>query len=729
MSCTRIHELSNSPIHQFTNFPVVRIKCDRRMSSSHPLELIRKLSLDLQDRAELIEPMLDLLPIGIAIADDPLCHATRINPALAQQLGLDHANQISLRKSAFARAPLKSFTNGRPMTLEDRPMYQAARSGAEVKGKVIDVVRADGSHLTLMEYATPLFDASGRVRGAIGIFMDITEHRRIAEEQRFLAHASAFLSSSLDYETTLRALARLAVPMFGDYCAVDVVREDGAFARVDLVVDDPGRREIGEALKRYPPRFVVEGPAVRAIKSGEPFVDNDTGPDKSARSAQTPEHLELLRRFGVRSFQMVPLRSRGRTLGLFTTGSFSGRQYNEHDLALAQDVATRAGLALDNAMLYRTAQEADRLKEDFLATLSHELRTPLNALLGWMHILKMPSADEPTRKRALESIERNARAQAILINDLLDVSRAMRGKLRVESSPVDLSAVILAAIDSIRPAVRARGLDVNFSIGTLSGQVWGDADRLEQVMWNLLSNAVKFTKPGGRIDVTVEETLDDVKITVSDNGIGIDAAFLPHVFERFRQADGSSTRTQAGLGLGLAIVRNLVDLHGGTITVHSPGLEQGASFAIILPVRRVAVSTDTAIPDTNAPSLSGVRVLVVDDDQDSRELILLTVRAADANVMVVSSAARALDTIGTFRPHVVISDLAMPGMDGYALVRAIAATVPNPPPAIAMSGHVSERDVQQSIKAGFARHLGKPADYQRLVETIAELAKSVNFAE
>src|SRR4030095_14283417 len=211
---------------------------------------------------------------------------------------------------------------------------------------------------------------------------------------------------------------------------------------------------------------------------------------------------------------------------------------------LALDVAARAGLALDNAMLYRTAQEADRLKEDFLATLSHELRTPLNALLGWMHILKMPSADEPTRKRALESIERNARAQAILINDLLDVSRAMRGKLRVESSPVDLSAVILAAIDSIRPAVRARGLDVNFSIGTLSGQVWGDADRLEQVMWNLLSNAVKFTKPGGRIAVTREETLDDVKITVSDNGIGIDAAFLPHVFERFRQADGSSTRTQ-----------------------------------------------------------------------------------------------------------------------------------------------------------------------------------------
>ena len=273
-------------------------------------------------------------------------------------------------------------------------MYRAAHQQVEVGGVVVDVVRHDGSKLTLMEYAAPLFDAAGGVRGAIGIFMDITEHRRVEEEQRFLANASALLSSSLDYETTLRALARLAVPMFGDYCAVDVLQEDGTFARVDLVVDDPERREIGEALRHYPPKLSIEGPAVRAIRSGEPFVDNATGPEKAARSAQNAEHLELLRRFGVRSFQMVPLRSRGRTLGLFSTGSFTGRQYNDADLSLAQDVATRAGLALDNAMLYRTAQEADQLKEDFLATLSHELRTPLNALLGWMHILKMPTADE-----------------------------------------------------------------------------------------------------------------------------------------------------------------------------------------------------------------------------------------------------------------------------------------------------------------------------------------------
>ena len=236
---------------------------------------------------------------------------------------------------------------------------------------------------------------------------------------------------------------------------------------------------------------------------------------------------------------MVPLRSRGRTLGLFSAGSFGGRRYEEHDLALARDVATRAALALDNAILYRNAQEANRLKEDFLATLSHELRTPLNALLGWMHILKMPSVDEPTKKRALESIERNARAQSVLINDLLDVSRVISGKLRIEQVPVDLPSIVLAAIDAVRPAVRAREIDLNVSLGSVTRQVWGDGDRLQQVMWNLLSNAVKFTPPSGRIEVSVEETVSTVQISVVDNGVGIDSAFLPHVFERFRQADSS----------------------------------------------------------------------------------------------------------------------------------------------------------------------------------------------
>jgi signal transduction histidine kinase len=421
---------------------------------------------------------------------------------------------------------------------------------------------------------------------------------------------------------------------------------------------------------------------------------------------------------------MVPLRARGRSLGLLTVGSFSGREYGTSDLALAQDVAARAALALDNALLYRDAQEANRLKEDFLATLSHELRTPLNALLGWLHMLKMPNADEATKKRALESIERNARAQAVLINDLLDVSRVVSGKLRLEQRSVDLSGVVLAAIDAVRPAARAREIELNVSLGSIAREVWGDPDRLQQIVWNLLSNAVKFTPPNGRIELAVEETGGAVQISVTDTGVGIDAAFLPHVFERFRQADSSTTRPQAGLGLGLAIVRHLVDLHGGTVTVSSPGLGRGATFTVTLPTRRSEVKPPPGTrPAVAMPTLKGIRVLAVDDDEDSRELVLLTARAAEAEVMVVSSAASALDALPGFRPHVIVADLAMPGMDGYALMDRIMGTIDAPPPVIAMSAYVGEEEVERARRAGFARHLGKPADYQRLVATIAELAR------
>jgi signal transduction histidine kinase/ActR/RegA family two-component response regulator len=695
-----------------------------------PLELIRKLSADLQQRPAEIEAILDLLPVGIAIADDPLCRATRINRALSQLLGLEATAYTALREQSFGPLPIKAMTDGRELTMEERPMYRAATEGGEVSGVIVDVVGGDNRRVTLMEYAAPLFSGDGKIRGAIGIFVDITERRRVEQEQRFLARASSILSSSLDYETTLKALARLAVPTFGDYCSVDVLREDGTFARVDMVVDDPDRFEVAERLRAYPPSLRVEGPAVRAIRTGEPVVETSS-PEKAHRSAQNPEHLELLRRFGVRSFMMVPLRSRGRTLGLFSAGSFAGRRYEEHDLALARDVATRAALALDNAILYRNAQEANRLKEDFLATLSHELRTPLNALLGWMHILKMPSVDEPTKKRALESIERNARAQSVLINDLLDVSRVISGKLRIEQVPVDLPSIVLAAIDAVRPAVRAREIDLNVSLGSVTRQVWGDGDRLQQVMWNLLSNAVKFTPPSGRIEVSVEETASTVQISVVDNGVGIDSAFLPHVFERFRQADSSSTRMQAGLGLGLAIVRHLVDLHGGSVTVASEGLNRGTTFTVTLPTRAAAVSAaGQAARVDPACCLAGVRILAVDDDADSRELILLTVRAAEGEVMAVSSAPSALDAFTAFQPHVIITDLAMPGMDGFGLLREILRKNPDgTPPVIAMSAYASQADIERSKSAGFARHLGKPADYQRLVTTIAELAGVVNSSE
>jgi signal transduction histidine kinase len=538
------------------------------------------------------------------------------------------------------------------------------------------------------------------------------------------------LSTSLDYEETLQRVAQLAVPYFADWCTVDLAEGD-TIRRLAIAHVDPEKVRMAQRFAQRYPEDPNSAFSVRAvIRTGSPVMMSEVPDHLLAARAKDAEHLRALRELRLSSFMIVPLRAHGNTFGALTlVAGESGRRYTAADLRLAEEVAYRAALSVDNARAYAEARRANRVKDDFLATLSHELRTPLNALLGWTHILKMPSVDEATRKRALDSIERNARAQSVLINDLLDVSRVISGKLRLEQIPVDLPSIVLAAIDAVRPAVRAREIDLNVSLGSVTREVWGDADRLQQVMWNLLSNAVKFTPPSGRIEVSVEEFASSVQITVADNGAGIDSAFLPHVFERFRQGDSSTTRLQSGLGLGLAIVRHLVDLHGGSVMVVSEGPGRGSTFVVTLPTRGAPAGSRTSHgpADDQGPCLRGIRVLAVDDDADSRELILLTVRAADGEVMAVSSAASALDAIEAFDPHVVIADLAMPGMDGFGLIRELARRMPGRmPPVIAMSAYASPTDVERSTQAGFARHLGKPADYQRLVTTIAELAGVVN---
>jgi signal transduction histidine kinase len=694
--------------------------------SAESIELIRKLSLDLQHRAADIETIYEMLPIGISIADDPGCERIRFNRAFAELVGQPSSTFSTLRHPGVENALFKVSKDGRPVPPKDRPMRVAAAECRHVNGVVLDVIRTDGRRITLIENAAPLFDVDGRVRGAIGIFLDITERRRTEQEQRFLAEASAVLSSSLDYETTLRQLAHLSVPMLGDYCAVDVIREDGSFARIDFVVTDPVRVPLADVLRRYPPVLTVDSPAARALRSGEALIVDEVSNDLLERSAQTPEHLDVLRQLEPRSFMMVPLRVRGRSLGLLTTGSLDRRRYHQHDLALASDIASRAALALDNALLYQHAQEANRLKEDFLATLSHELRTPLNALLGWTQMLKGSSLDQGSRRRALDSIERNAHAQSVLINDLLDVSRVVSGKLRLEMQTVDLATVTLDAIETVRPAIRAKNIDLRVSLGTIAGEVRGDPDRLQQVIWNLLSNAVKFTPNAGRISVSLEETGGAVQITVADTGSGIAPTFLPHVFERFRQGDSSTTRAHGGLGLGLAIVRHLVDLHGGAVTVESAGDGAGAVFVLTLPTRRPARAGPRVAPAElrDGVRLDGVRVLAVDDEEDSRELILMWMRTAGAEVMVVNSAAGAISALTGFKPQVIVADLAMPGVDGYALIREVRAIAgAAAPPVIALSAYATASDVQRTAAAGFVRHFGKPADYRELVAFVGQLVK------
>ena len=373
---------------------------------------------------------------------------------------------------------------------------------------------------------------------------------------------------------------------------------------------------------------------------------------------------------------------------------------------------------------------ANRLKDDFLATLSHELRTPINAILGWAQILLMGGLSPDRVRHGLNTIARNARLQAQLVEDLLDVSRIVTGSVRLDIQPVDVRQVVEHALDAVRPGAEAKQLRVSLAVEpglTLSA----DPVRLQQVLWNLLSNAVKFTPPGGAIQVSADVNDGDMECSVSDTGVGIEVDFLPHVFERFRQADSSPTRAHGGLGLGLAIVRHIVELHGGTVAVHSDGPGRGATFTVRMPVRLTSHEPGARPPagalaaaDHVRADLTGLRLLVVDDDADAREVVASMLGAAGGSVQCAASAREALTLLPEFDPHVLISDIAMPETDGYAFIRTVReASSPHARiPAVALTAYGSATDRQTALTAGFDRHIAKPVTADDLVATVASLA-------
>jgi len=375
------------------------------------------------------------------------------------------------------------------------------------------------------------------------------------------------------------------------------------------------------------------------------------------------------------------------------------------------------------------AEAANRVKDEFLATLSHELRTPLTSMLGWANILRQAPIEQETLNRGLEVIERNARVQTQLIDDLLEVSRIVSGKLHLDVHPVELSSVVEAAITVVRPAVDAKSIRLNFTSEPDLGAISADSARLQQIVWNLLSNAVKFTPEHGQIDVLLERVEDHARLTVSDSGRGINPEFLPRVFDRFRQADSSTTRKYGGLGLGLAIVRQLVELHGGTVHAESKGAGRGASFSVTFPV--LTGWTQPALPPyaerrrNGAPELHGLRVLVVDDEADARQIISAMIKQKGAEVKTCESAHEALLTLEAWRPDVLMSDIGMPGEDGYSLineVRSLPAERGGQTPAAAFTAYAREEDRKRALAAGYQMHISKPVSASQLVAMIARLA-------
>jgi PAS domain S-box-containing protein len=377
------------------------------------------------------------------------------------------------------------------------------------------------------------------------------------------------------------------------------------------------------------------------------------------------------------------------------------------------------------------AQAATRAKDEFLAVVSHELRTPLQSILGWTQMLKARRFDEGTLQRVVETIERNGKAQARLIEDLLDVSRIVAGKLRLERKRVDLVHVVTSALESAKAAIDAKAIQVDVTIEPVASEVLGDPDRLQQVVANLLSNAVKFTPSLGRIGVRLEREGTAAKLTVENTGVGISPEFLPHIFDRFRQAASVTRRAQGGLGLGLAIVRHLVELHGGAVKAESPGEGQGATLTVTLPLdstERRAVAAETRKAPRNGPSmpvgLEGVRVLVVDDDPDARALLEMVLHESGAEVHAVPSVCAALDELESFRPHLLLSDIGMPEEDGYTLIRKVRtreSAEGGHIPAIALTAFASQADREQALALGFEAHIAKPASPGDLATMMASL--------
>jgi signal transduction histidine kinase/ActR/RegA family two-component response regulator len=397
---------------------------------------------------------------------------------------------------------------------------------------------------------------------------------------------------------------------------------------------------------------------------------------------------------------------------------------------LRREIVERRRAEQERAELLVREREANRLKDEFLATLSHELRTPLNAILGWTRLLRGKALPENAVDPALEKVERNAQMQARLVEDLLEVSRITTGKLRLDMREFDLVALARTAVDSIRPTAEARGVIVerDFTVATMP--TVGDPDRLQQVVWNLLSNAVKFTPSGGRVKLTLQRIGDSDEIVVADTGIGIDPVFLPNVFDTFRQADASATRAHGGLGLGLSIVRHLVEVHGGRVTAASEGRDRGATFTVTLPVRSLASLSTAPAPMPadliERDLLRGASIVVVDDDRDTRELLQSVLTTAGADVRAAGSADEAVALVRHVMPDAIVSDIGMPGRDGYSLVHELRST-PGLMPlvAVALSAYAAPRDREQSVVAGFQEHLAKPIDPVILVRTLHDrLAKA-----
>lgn len=648
---------------------------------------------------------------------------------------------------------------------EETIILEKIRKGERIEHYETIRVRKDGTPIDVSLSVSPIKAPDGSIIGASKIARDISERKQIEKKLKeqtevveTIYRIGQFLSAELDLHKLVQGVTDAATELtdaeFGSFF-YNVLNEEGASYMLYTLAGVPR-----EAFEHFPmpratdlfgPTFLGEG----TIRLHDVKKDPRYG-KSSPYYGMPPGHLP------VTSYLAVPVTSRsGEVIGGLFFGHSEAGKFTERHEKIIEGLAAQTAVAMDNARLYentqqslkererllasekearRIAETASRTKDEFLGLLSHELRTPLNAILGWSRMLGS-QLDETTYNRAIESIERNAKLQSRLIDDMLDISRIISGKLRLDTQPVDLTMVINAAVDTLRPAAEAKNIRVYVVLDYSAGTVLGDATRLQQVIWNLLSNAIKFTPKDGSVQVALNRINSHLEITVSDTGIGIDEEFLPFVFDRFRQADSTSSKKYGGLGLGLSIVRQLVELHGGIVEAFNREETNGAVFLVKLPVMAIRPKTEQPVEETGSsiqavgssiafdcpPSIEGKKLLVVDDEPDARMLLRAILEQCGAEVETAENAAETLSLLKEKSFDILVSDVGMPEVDGYELIRKIREMEKGTGkrlPAVALTAFARAEDRLKALSAGFNMHIPKPVEPAELIVVIANLTES-----
>lgn len=555
----------------------------------------------------------------------------------------------------------------------------------------------------IRDRAFPVLDAAGRVERICGIAQDITSRKQYESMLHFLAEASETLASLVDLETTLQKLAQFAVPTFADWCAVYLVEPDQTLRCVATAHVDPEKVAWASRFhQEYPPAPHLS----RVLQTGAADIVQEVSDEHLVQVAQDEEYLRILRELGLKSYMSVPLMGREGTVGVLTfLAAESGRRFSYEDLSVAEDIAHRASIALENARLYHEVREADRRKDDFLAMLAHELRNPLAPIRSGLDLLAL---ENPGQREIVDIMQHQVEHLVRLVDDLLDVSRIMRSKVDLRLEPVELGPLVRRAAEVIRTTIESQ--EQKLTISLPDEPVWLTADpvRLVQIIENLLNNASKYTDRGGQIELGVEREASSILITVRDNGVGMEAELLPRIFDLFVQASQSLDRSRGGLGIGLTLVRSLVEMHGGSITAESAGPGHGSCFAVDLPVGQPVPQTTS---NNSSPAHTGShRILLVDDNVGASQMLsLLLTRLGTHTVEVVHNGHHALEKAGTFRPDIIMLDIGLPGMDGYQVAQQLRG---NPHfdsmLLVALTGYGQEEDRRRSREAGFDVHLVKP---------------------